>query len=152
MLYQGVYQVTLCLSAKIQKEAAQIGLKRSRQINCYYMQYIMHRVLFTCLCNASNLSLTCVVWYLLYLLSSNPISFVFRLPGPIQPKMIASGLCVHGTAPKPANMIHHPTPHPQEGRDWITTPFFGYIWAHFIGWGLEGVLAIYDDIPFLKRT
>lgn len=57
-------------------------------------------------------------------------------------------LGVHGTAPEPANMIHHPTPHlhihRKEGAG--LTPLFGYIWAHFIGWGLEGVLAIYDDI------
>jgi len=61
---------------------------------------------------------------------------------------------VHGTAPEPANMIHHPTSHlhihRKEGAG--LPPFFGYIWAHFIGWVLEGVLAIYDDIPFLKRT
>ena len=37
MIYQEVYQVTLCLSAEMQKEAARIGLKRSWQIKSNYI-------------------------------------------------------------------------------------------------------------------
>lgn len=62
------------------------------------------------------------ICFLVYLLSSNPIYIpfvLFRLPGPMQPKMIASVWMAQ--APEPANMIlvckekllnHHPTPHP----------------------------------------
>ena len=70
----------------------------------------MRHVLFTCISNLSNLGLCCLIF--VFGLSSLTKCYSFCLVSSTWTHATQNDrLRVHGTAPEPANMIHHPTPH-----------------------------------------